>query len=215
MLAFDELNVLNGQKKPRSIPINRWFNEMPLSEQQRRDRRGFAKEMQDILFVAMSMIHLSLQRGMSLDDAKNNLAGQLNGLLNRYTYPDGFLTMHIAEYVSNFVDTTVRHSVAEKPEDVAYWFSEDRARFNAENETNLIFNHDDFRIAVASGLLNKQWITMRDERVRYSHTMVDGEVIPIEDYFLVGESLMLYPMDTSMGADDSEICNCRCVVRYF
>lgn len=55
---------------------------------------------------------------------------------------------------------------------------------------------------------------MKDQRVRKTHREVDGETIPIDEVFLVGESLMRFPKDTSLGASAEEIVNCRCVVKY-
>ena len=55
---------------------------------------------------------------------------------------------------------------------------------------------------------------MRDERVRDTHAEIDGVTIPINDAFVVGNSLMDYPMDTSYGADLEEVINCRCGCIY-
>lgn len=55
---------------------------------------------------------------------------------------------------------------------------------------------------------------MCDRRVRHTHEMVDGETIGIYDAFEVGDALMMFPKDDSLGAGQEEIANCRCVVEY-
>lgn len=61
----------------------------------------------------------------------------------------------------------------------------------------------------------KEWITMEDAKVRPTHmeTQLSG-AIQIDELFLVGTSLMMYPGDSSMGAEIGEIINCRCSVNY-
>lgn len=217
-LPFDELNALAAEKNQRGIPIERYFDEMSLTKQQKQDRKDFAKELQEILFVAMSMIYMLVIEGRSgttLDTVKTNLTNDIDRLIRKFTYPDGYMMYIISEYVSEFVDVTVRRSASENPEDLAYWYSQDRARLNAEDEANAIFNYDEYRQAVFDGKTMKEWVSMRDAQVRRTHAEVDGERIPIDDAFLVGTSLMRFAKDTSLGASDSEICGCRCSIRYF
>lgn len=217
-LPFDELNVLAAEKNQRSIPIERYFDEMSLTKQQKQDRKDFAKELQEILFVIMSMIYMLVIEGRSgatLDTVKTNLTNDIDRLVRKFTYPDGYMMYIISEYVSDFVDVTVRRSASENPEDLAYWYSQDRARLNAEDEANAIFNYDEYRQAIFDGKTMKEWVSMRDANVRKTHAEVDGERIPIDDLFIVGESLMRFPHDGSLGAGIDELAGCRCSIRYF
>lgn len=225
VLPFDELNLLHEKKgKKRSIPIKKWFSEMRLPKQEIKDREEFAQELQNRIFEAMAMIYtvLEMNRTGDLFSVKNMLAGAIVLLLNKYTFPDSEMLNYINDYANSFVDTTVENVTqlftepepeAETPS--AYWLSEDRAILNAENETNTLFNYEQFRQAKTDGLLNKQWLTMKDERVRETHVEVDDTIIPIDTPFMVGDSLMMYPRDRSLGASADEIVNCRCSCRYF
>ena len=56
---------------------------------------------------------------------------------------------------------------------------------------------------------------MRDRHVRHTHQLVEGKTIGINDVFLVGDSEMFYPKDTTFGASAREIVNCRCSIKYF
>lgn len=84
----------------------------------------------------------------------------------------------------------------------------------AQNEANSIFNCMEYADAVAKGYTKKTWITEGDRRVRPTHEDVDMETIDIDMTFQVGDSLMMFPKDTSMGASAKEIVNCRCSIRY-
>lgn len=95
------------------------------------------------------------------------------------------------------------------------WFlSNDRAKAIAENESNLIWNYEEFKEAIQDGKTHKTWMTERDNKVRPTHMDVDREKIPINDAFYVGGSMMMFPKDSSMGAGMEEIANCRCWLEY-
>lgn len=56
----------------------------------------------------------------------------------------------------------------------------------------------------------KQWCTSGLPNVRDSHAEVDGVVVDENEPFELPGGLLMYPHDTSMGADASEIINCAC-----
>jgi hypothetical protein len=62
--------------------------------------------------------------------------------------------------------------------------------------------------------LVKVWQALVDRRTRPSHAAADGQSQLFEDPFDVGGSLLLFPLDDSLGADIAEIIYCRCVVVF-
>jgi len=54
----------------------------------------------------------------------------------------------------------------------------------------------------------KRWLTEKDERVRRTHNLVDGDTLPVNVPFLVGGYPMMHPGDP-LGPPD-EVLNCRC-----
>ena len=56
----------------------------------------------------------------------------------------------------------------------------------------------------------KQWCTSGMVNTRDTHLAVDGLVVGQDEPFRVGDSYLMYPHDTSMGASASEIINCAC-----
>lgn len=63
--------------------------------------------------------------------------------------------------------------------------------------------------------VQKKWRTMRDERVRHSHATMNNQRVGFMEPFVSGlGGLMMFPGDTSLGARDADIYNCRCSLEY-
>lgn len=58
----------------------------------------------------------------------------------------------------------------------------------------------------------KTWLSSEDDRVRPTHEDADGQTVPIDAQFEVGDDLLDYPGDPS--GSDEEVINCRCTVIY-
>ena len=64
--------------------------------------------------------------------------------------------------------------------------------------------------------LMRMWQSRKDDRVRDTHIIADGQTVQgTTEPFKVGDSLLMYPGDTSLGADMSEIIGCRCYAATF
>jgi HK97 family phage portal protein len=62
--------------------------------------------------------------------------------------------------------------------------------------------------------LLKEWISTRDSRVRDSHGNANGQVVKIDEPYIIGGYKMMHPGDSSMGAPGDEIIQCRCSESY-
>ena len=73
---------------------------------------------------------------------------------------------------------------------------------------------EDHKLANAGdmNMNHKYWRTQRDVRVRDSHLVLDGELVPRGKNFNVGGHKALYPGDTRLPPE--EYFNCRCSVEY-
>lgn len=62
----------------------------------------------------------------------------------------------------------------------------------------------------------KDWYGILDNRIRDTHVEADRKQkgVPISQPFRVGESLLMYPGDTSLGAQKKETMHCRCSALY-
>lgn len=97
------------------------------------------------------------------------------------------------------------HSAVEKNHNSASMHSEGMGT-DAENKARLdgMYRASDIGVKV-----QKQWRATLDNRTRDSHRSIDGETIDIDDTFGNG---LKYPREP--GGALSEICNCRCRLRY-
>lgn len=58
----------------------------------------------------------------------------------------------------------------------------------------------------------KQWQATYDDRTRETHADADGQIVPLDQPFTVGDDLLMYPGDPS--GSDGETINCRCTILY-
>lgn len=69
--------------------------------------------------------------------------------------------------------------------------------------------------ARALGVTHAQWLSRRDENVRPTHVLADGQERPIGEKFQVGAFALAHPCDpTDLPASWEEVANCRCGLRF-
>jgi len=91
-----------------------------------------------------------------------------------------------------------------------YGTSDFRAFLISINLATTVTNFQELSDAIDRGCTRKTWVTEGDDRVRDTHAAVNGQDIPINDLFVVGNSYMLMPGDENNGAEMKEVSNCRC-----
>ena len=204
------------------IPIDRFFKEMSLSDEEKKRREDLARELEALFFLLFTEIEAEklIKKDVSEIDTEyyKDMAFRryredtevyivlVAALLGRKTIKEELLE-NIKSRVSDIVDTTLKF-------DDEYYTSKDRATLLGCNEANYVGNDTQNDIAINQGYTRKQWETMRDEKVRFTHSEVDGVVIGINEYFKVGQAEMLYPMDMSRNAPPEEVVGCRCQLSY-
>lgn len=62
--------------------------------------------------------------------------------------------------------------------------------------------------------MTKQWAVSGNTNSRDTHLAVDGIIVDGDEPFKVGNSYLMFPHDTSLAADASEIVNCACSCLY-
>lgn len=235
ILTFDELNRLEG----KSISHEDYFSAIPgLSKTQVRKRIKLAKDIDENVKKVFDLIPFLLFHN-KID--WNELETQIEDLM--FLAVSGSLAegemseeimMHLRIMAMEIIDVTQRNFqiVGPEPGDVAasvlaattdrkdaefkggYYVSGRRATIIGQNTSNQVFNHVDNRNAVKNGYTRKQWISMRDAFVRPTHHIADSQTRKIDEPFIVGNSLLMYPTDWSLGASPEEIINCRCGIIY-
>ena len=198
------------------MPYGKYFGEMPITETQKRERTEAAKKLQSTLEEVFLLIK-EAQRGVLQGFDSLNVIGTAYSMIrDGYidTMPDDLADTEFASiYVNQFANDTVRTTYDHIDDE--YYTSEDMAMFIAENEANTMYEDEDYILALKEGMTRKRWLTMQDRRVRDTHREVEDVTIPIDEFFQVGEALMLYPKDVINGGDHpEEIVNCRCSCEY-
>lgn len=193
-----------------STPPEEYFGDMDLTEQQIDERLRYTDEMYDAILDSMYEIDTYKQFGeVDYKEIQRALDANMAAIIAGYVLLDDYLRQYIADYTELFIEVTQRHI------DDEWYLSEDRALFGAENSANDALNYKDYKKAIADGYTHKQWHTELDNKVRDTHRMVEGKVIPIKDYFVVGDALMRFPKDEELAFDSPhELVNCRCTIKY-
>lgn len=205
---YDELNEIVGMN--RSEDFSDYFDVMDLSDQDKEKRITLAEKLEDnFLFVLAYLFAIQQYANVDWEEIRIRFESAYRNALENTIIIDEYLDLYIRQFAYDMVDSTQSHI------DDPYYYSHDRARFAAENESNSSWNYADYQEAIQNGKTKKRWVDVRDKRERESHRQVGGTVKPIDEPFAVGGSLMQFAKDISLGAASSEIINCRCKTIYY
>lgn len=213
-LSFDELNAFDLVEELENEYLSdseyeEHFDAMEISEEEKQKRISFAKKFEDTMLFIFALYLIMRQYGhMNEKYIIGQLQEKYSEIVSEHMTADKHMNDYIEDFSQETIDVTKRHDGEE------YFTSRERAILLAENEANTSLNYGQYVDALKKGYKKKIWISERDNRVRVTHREVDGVEIPIDRPFLVGDSLMKFPKDTSMGASSEEIIACRCTVKY-
>lgn len=204
MRLFDEINTLSENE---ILDIDTYFDEMELTEEEKKERKSFAESINDLMLFIFALFAVMKQYDyINKRFIISQLQSKYSEVVLQYMDIDNLIDDYIKKFSEEIVDTTLKYP------DEEYYLSDDRALIVSLNEANSILGYKQLIEAKEQGYTKKQWITERDKKVRKTHREVDGETIDIERMFLVGDSLMAYPHD--FNAPPEETVNCRCTCKY-
>lgn len=202
MRLFDEVNNI--------LSIDDYFDEMELTEEEKEQRKKFAFEMEDaLLFIFALFLTMRDYNYFNKQFIINQLETRYSEIVSKYVDIDKYIEDYIKEFSVDTVNVTIKN------EDTPYFTSDSRATLIAENESHFTFSRKEYLDAIKEGKKRKQWVDIRDKKERKTHREVGGTVIPIDQPFIVGNSLMMFATDHSLNAEAKELINCRCATRYF
>lgn len=190
-----------------NVTITEYFETLRLPKVQIRKRIEIAKQLKNLFEVYIDLIVDELE----IEDLYLLLRYDMAEIIGSQM-PLTDANFNRLDLVSKeFIDTTYNRGVLEEE---PYFTSEDRAELVAVNEAQAHGNIDQYNEAKERGMKYKQWFTTLDERARETHLLADLQKVPIDEPFKVGDSLMMFPMDLSLGASPEETINCRCTMQY-
>lgn len=213
MAELESFDKLNNIELPKT-----YFSAMSISEKQKAERVRFATQLAEALIDAFSVIAVMYVSGYVTEEiVKANIDKAYREVVGNYAIVDKYVADTINVCVQSVASTTLKSLKSNDSEEVdkIYALSHKRAFLVSEIDANTFLNYVDYSDAKYEGKTKKQWLTMQDNKVRDTHSEVDSKIVPIDELYIVGGSLMRFPHDMKYGADAKEIIGCRCGVEYF
>lgn len=213
--SYDELNVRELGNR-RSEPYKEYFSKMSISDKEKQERIAFSEKMEEVVLYILALIETTIESGETKREyIQTQFYDKYLDVIASYMLIDTYIKQYATDITKQIIDITFeRLSSEDKSITDAYYLSNDRAMFISECEANSILNYRQYSKAVKSGKTKKKWIDVGDKRERKTHLEVGGTMLPIGEPFSVGDSLLQFPKDTSLGASADEIVNCRCSIQY-
>lgn len=183
--------------------IQSYFDGLDYTENQLKSRTDMAEDMLEYVFFMYALLK-------SMTDyylVASLMADKYVEIASRYVEIGLYIQNHAEKVSQELIENTINN-------DSEYFTSNRRAVSIACNESMFCINNEEHQNAVKSGKKSKLWDDVKDNRERPTHRMVGGSIVDINEPFRVGDSLMMFPKDESLGAKAEEIINCRCTIQY-
>lgn len=212
--SYDELNIRPNNR--RSETYKEYFSKMSISYKEKQERIAFSEQMEEVVLYILMLIETTIESGeTNMEYIQTQFYDKYLDVIASYMLIDTYIKQYALGVTKKIIDATFeRFSVEDKSITDDYYLSNDRSMFISECEANSILNYRQYSKAVKSGKTKKKWIDVGDKRERKTHIKVGGTILPIDEPFSVGDSLLQFPKDTSLGASADEIVNCRCSIQY-
>lgn len=119
----------------------------------------------------------------------------------------------VAAVARGYADGLGQAGVGGYVEDLIPGMATARAAMIARTETHGAANFGAVEAARETGLiLDKEWIAAEDERSREDHALASGQVVGVNEPFIVGGEALMHPGDPAGSAD--QVINCRCACGF-
>lgn len=212
--SYDELNIRPNNR--RSEPYKEYFSKMSISDKEKQERIAFSEQMEEVVLYILALIETAIESGeTNREYIQTQFYDKYLDVIASYMFIDTYIKQYAFNVTKQIIDATFeRFSSEDKSITDDYYLSNDRAMFISECEANSILNYRQHSKAVKVGKTKKKWIDVGDKRERKTHLEVGGTILPIDEPFSVGDSLLQFPKDVSLGASADEIVNCRCSIQY-
>lgn len=212
--SYDELNIRPNNR--RSEPYKEYFSKMSISDKEKQERIAFSEQMEEVILYILALIETTIESGETNQEyIQTQFYDKYLDVIASYMLIDTYIKQYALDVTKQIIDATFeRFSAEDKSITDDYYLSNDRAMFISECEANSILNYRQYSKAVKAGKTKKKWIDVGDKRERKTHLEVGETILPIDEPFSAGDSLLQFPKDTSLGASADEIVNCRCSIQY-
>lgn len=225
---MNNLQQFDESKYSKTFDYKKYFATMDMSEEERAKRENLARDFATVLLYFFSTLGLADQaREYYYQILEERCKAIAEGYVGKTDL--AYLNEWARKFAKKTTDETIDHiqnpvaddkmfHFEEWEEEIPqneYWTSPLRALLIGGGLAVLIGEYDDLLAAIESGMTTKTWRTELDKRVRSTHKAAEGQTVSIFEPFSVGDSLLMFPKDESLGASEEEICSCRCHAEYF
>lgn len=212
--SYDELNTILGKR--RIEPYEEYFSKMLISDKEKQERITFSEQMEEVVLYILALIETTIESGETDQEyIQTQFYDKYLDVIASYMLIDTYIKQYALDMTKQIIDATFeRFSAEDRSITDDYYLSNDRAMFISECEANSVLNYRQYSKALKAGKTKKKWIDVGDKRERKTHLEVGGTTLPIDEPFSVGDSLLQFPKDVSLGASADEIVNCRCSIQY-
>lgn len=207
-IKTDELNILSASEDSFDYDefIEHYFDVMQISERQKKERIEAAKEFFDIILYFLIWCE-EFPEEVETEEVVRQFENDYKEKIYEFSEPSDYLTSYVTLFIRNLIDVTMQHLGEE------YFTSVERAANVAVNESNTIFNYMDLETAKSLGYTKKTWVAEVDDRTRQDHLDMNSWTVPIDDWFVFPDCMMLFAHDEVNGTAN-QCSNCRCTTVY-
>ena len=202
--GFDELNTPNVKVEPPDI----YFSKMDISKVQKEKRIKATNDFSDVLLFLFALLAIETEYTENFGYAYEMFYERYGNVVRKYVRTD--------EYTKDFIDQRTREIFDLTKERFplgGWWTSPERATALGENSSNTVLNYEELQKALEAGYRYKEWRGVMDYREREDHVRMESRKIPIDEYFIFPDCVMMMPHDEINGTA-RQVDNCRCALRF-
>lgn len=210
MTKYDRLNTLSTQLANTAYEANSYAQKMINNEMVNIYDINYNGDAERLGFGLVD--HTAIKKILKQEENPFNMISSLRD-------KEGIRNQMKGQLLSGLLKGEGINKIARRLKDVSEKSLKDSIRI-ARTETTRVQNSAKMDIGKHGQELGfemwKRWVATTDGRVREDHLAMNGVEVPQDEPFVLPDgSKMMFPGDISMGADVSQVVNCRCTMIEF
>lgn len=210
MTKYDRLNTLSTQLANTAYEANSYAQKMINNEMVNIYDINYNGDAERLGFGLVD--HTAIKKVLKQEENPFNMISSLRD-------KEGIRNQMKGQLLSGLLKGEGINKIARRLKDVSEKSLKDSIRI-ARTETTRVQNSAKMDIGKHGQELGfemwKRWVATTDGRVREDHLAMNGVEVPQDEPFVLPDgSKMMFPADVSMGADVSQVVNCRCTMIEF
>lgn len=210
MTKYDRLNTLSTQLANTAYNANTMAQKMINNEMVNVYDINYNGDAERLGFGLID--HTAIKKVLKQEENPFNMISSLRD-------KEGIRNQMKGQLLSGLLKGESMQKIARRLKDVSEKSLKDCIRI-ARTETTRVQNSAKMDIGKHGQELGfemwKRWVATTDGRVREDHLAMNGVEVPQDEPFVLPDgSKMMFPADISLGADVSQVVNCRCTMIEF